>query len=170
MEAEQEIREKVLQLLARRDYSVRELVTRLAPKFDPDLVDQVLASFAERGLQSDQRFAENLVRGRINQGHGPIRIQAELKQKGISQPQIEQALEANPVDWYELAVTTCQRRFGSPSSVQDDLQEDNPTDIESHTRRKADLKARAKQMRFLQYRGFTMDQAQYALNFDLSGR
>ncbi|MCP5015239.1 MAG: regulatory protein RecX [Ketobacter sp.] len=146
MEAQQEIREKVMQLLARREYSARELSVKLSAKYDPELVEQVLMQMAERGLQSDARFAVNLVRGRINQGHGLIRIQSELKQKGIDQDTIQQALEANPVDWFEQAVATCQRRFG--------------------VKRDTDIKTRAKQMRFLQYRGFTLDQINHALKFD----
>ena len=50
MEAEQAIREKLIQLLARRDYSARELISRLASKFDPELVDQVLL-FCEDQVQ-----------------------------------------------------------------------------------------------------------------------
>lgn len=145
-EAEQAIREKVIQLLARREYSVSELTIRLSSKFDPELVEQVVDALAQQGLQSDHRFADNLVRGRISQGHGPIRIQSELKQKGIASDLIQQVLEENPVDWFELALSTYQRRFG-----------------EHHA---SDLKVRAKQLRFLQYRGFSLDQIRYALDFD----
>lgn len=146
MEAEQAIREKAIQLLARRDYSVRELQNKLHAAFDPEQVEQVLSALAEQGLQSDERFANGLVRGRISQGHGPIRIQAELKQKGIEQSLIQQAMDANEVDWFEQALATYQRRFG--------------------THHATDMKVRAKQMRFLQYRGFSLDQIRYALDFD----
>lgn len=146
MEAKSEIREKAIQLLARREYSARELALKLAAKFDPDSVAQVLDTLAEQGLQSDVRFADNLVRARIGQGHGLIRIQNELKQKGIAQPVIQQALERNPVDWFEQALSTFQRRFGNHTTT--------------------DPKVRAKQMRFMQYRGFSLDQIQYALKFD----
>ena len=146
METEQAIREKAIRLLARREYSARELATKLGTQFDPELVDQILASLAEQGLQSDQRFADGLVRGRINQGHGPIRIQAELKQKGIEPSLIQHVMESNAVDWFEQALSTYQRRFG--------------------THHATDMKVRAKQMRFLQYRGFSMDQIRFALDFD----
>ena len=146
MENEQAIREKAIQLLARREYSTRELVTKLSVNFDPELVDQVLVGLAEQGLQSDERFAAGLVRGRISQGHGPVRIQGELKQKGIHQNLIQQVMEANAVDWFQQAQETYQRRFGC--------------------HRATDIKVRAKQVRFLQYRGFTMDQIRHALDFD----
>ena len=146
MEAEQAIREKLIQLLARRDYSARELISRLASKFDPELVEQVLDGLVQQGLQSDYRFADSLVRGRISQGHGPIRIQSELKQKGIAQDLIQQALADHPVDWFEQALNTFRRRFGDHQTT--------------------DLKVRAKQMRLLQYRGFTLEQIRYALDFD----
>lgn len=146
MEMEQAIREKAIQLLARREYSVRELQTKLGATFDSEQVEQVLLGLAEQGLQSDERFANGLVRGRVNQGHGPIRIQAELKQKGIEPSLIQQAMDANGVDWFEQALATYQRRFG--------------------THHATDMKIRAKQMRFLQYRGFSLDQIRYALDFD----
>ncbi|MEE2731386.1 MAG: regulatory protein RecX [Pseudomonadota bacterium] len=146
MEAEQAIREKAIQLLARREYSARELVMKLSSKFDPEQVSQVLATLTEQGLQSDERFASGLVRGRISQGHGPIRIQSELKQKGIDQALIQHIMSEQEVDWFEQALATYQRRFGTDPST--------------------DLKVRAKQMRFLQYRGFSLDQIRYALDFD----
>jgi regulatory protein len=144
VEETQEIREKALYLLSRREYSAKELAVKLHAKFDAERVDSVLAGLAEQGLQSDQRFASMLVRGRIGQGHGPIRIQMELKQKGISAEHIQQALVDNPVDWFEQARNAFQRRFGQVHA--------------------SDMKLRAKQMRFLQYRGFNLDQIQYAMS------
>lgn len=143
-EEEQQIREKALQLLSRREYSQRELATKLSGKFHPEITDRVLASLIEQGFQSDQRFCESFFRNRVRQGHGPIRIQAELKQKGISSSQIQQTLEQEPVDWFQQARDTYSRRFGQHKAT--------------------DAKVRAKQMRFLQYRGFTMEQINHAIN------
>ena len=151
-EQEQEIREKALSLLSRREYSQRELATKLSQSFPPEITDQVLASLIDQGLQSDQRFCEGFVRGRIRQGHGPIRIQAELKQKGIEPNLIQQTVADQQVDWFEQARSTHRRRFGEPS----------PSDSNLNPNLKAT--ARAKQKRFLQYRGFTMDQINYALS------
>jgi len=141
-----QIRERAIQLLARRDYSLRELHSRLCPQFDPGQVEQVLAGLVEQGLQSDTRCAESLVRGRVNQGHGPIRIQGELRQKGIAAAIAQQVLEHVEVDWFQQAQSTFQRKFG--------LQPAN------------DPKSRAKQIRFLQYRGYTMEQIRFALDSD----
>jgi len=47
-----------------------------------------------RGQQSDSRFAELLVRNRISKGQGVQRIQAELRQHGMTDVLIAEAIEA----------------------------------------------------------------------------
>lgn len=141
---EKQIREKALLLLSRREYSQRELTVKLTKSFDPEATSQVLTSLAEQGMQSDQRFCEGLVRGRVRQGHGPVRIQAELRHKGILSDLIQEVLGQQEIDWCQQARETYIRRFGQHKA--------------------SDIKVRAKQMRFLQYRGFTMEQIHYALD------
>lgn len=148
MDAVQQIRDKAVQLLARREHSARELQNKLSGAFDAELVATVIESIALQGLQSDDRFAAGLVRGRIQQGHGPVRIDAELKQKGVNTLTRQKAFEDNSVDWMEQVASVFQRKFGSQPA--------------------SDPKSRAKQVRFLQYRGFTMDQIRHAL--DSAGR
>ena len=138
-----EIRKKAMDFLARREYGRDELVKKLADKgYKRSVVEDELNLLAEEGLQSDTRFAESLVQSRINQGKGPVRIRADLRQRGIRDGVIEGALEEAAGDWYELAREQRVKKFGE--AVPDDFKE------------------KARQMRFLQYRGFEQDHIQSA--------
>nr|WP_255721787.1 regulatory protein RecX [Ectothiorhodospira lacustris] len=101
------------------------------------VIDDALDGLVSRGLLSDERFAESFVRHRIGQGHGPMRICADLRQRGVSEPQVQAALEAAETDWEALARDVRLRRFGRTFP--------------------GDYRERSKQMRFLQYRGFPTD-------------
>jgi regulatory protein len=138
-----EIRKKAMDFLARREYGQDELVRKLADKgYKRTVVEDEVARLTEEGLQSDTRFAESFVQSRISQGKGPVRIRADLSQRGVRDGVLEGALEAADVDWFELAIGERVKKFGS----------DVPTDF----------KEKARQMRFLQYRGFEQDHIQSA--------
>lgn len=105
-------REAALRLLSRREHSTRELKRKLSARG----VDHVEASaaidaLASRDLQSDTRYAAQLLRTRITQGHGPRRIRAELGMAGLARDAIEQAMQQAECDWFELAQRVLQRRF-----------------------------------------------------------
>jgi regulatory protein len=133
-----------VRLLARREHSRAELGRKLAERGAPGgLVDEVLSVLAERRLQSDERYAESLVASRVGRGQGPVRIRRELAERGVAAAHIEEALAAAEADWNRLASDTRKRRFGSepPQEWTD----------------------RARQARFLEYRGFTGEQIRFAL-------
>ncbi len=132
-----------MDFLARREYAQTELIRKLADKgYDRDIAAQAVQKLSDERLQSDERFAEAFVQSRINQGKGPVRIRLDLGQRGVVDTLIEDAIGASPVDWTALAREVRQRKFGAGLP--------------------ADFKAKARQMRFLQYRGFEQDQVQAA--------
>ena len=134
-----EIRRKAMDFLALRDYGQAELILKLANKgYKRSIVEDKVQELTEEGLQSDTRFAEAFVQSRINQGKGPVRIRSELGQKGIPDGIMAAAIEDAAVDWWELAEDVRVRKFG--------------------TAQPDDFKEKARQMRFLQYRGFESDQ------------
>ena len=142
-----EARKKAMDLLARREHARGELLAKLAKAgFERDAATEALDSLAADGLQSDTRFVENFVQSRVNQGKGPVRIRADLGQRGVRGESVELALEAMSVDWRELARDVRQKKFGNTAP--------------------GDFKERARQMRFLQYRGFEPDQIQAAVGDD----
>jgi len=138
-----EIRKKAMDFLARREYGQTELIRKLADKgYVFRIVEQEIQKLTGERLQSDDRFAEAFVQSRINQGKGPVRIRLDLGQRGISDAVIEMAIEESAADWHGLARDVRLRKFGNAAP--------------------ADFKAKAKQMRFLQYRGFEQDHVQGA--------
>ena len=138
-----EARKKAMDFLARREYGQTELIRKLADKgFDQDVAAAAVTELTAEGLQSDERFAESFVQSRINQGKGPVRIRLDLGQKGISDSTIEIALEEADPDWRVLAREQRVKKFGPELPP--------------------DFKEKARQMRFLQYRGFEQDHSQAA--------
>ena len=144
---EYEAREVALGLLARREHSKRELVLKLRARSCPDkIIYQVVDALAAEGMQSDARFAETFVRNRIDRGAGPLRVRAEMLTRGLDDETIETALAEYKEWWKDLAVEVYQKRYGDA---------DQPTEFAE----------KAKRMNFLQSRGFTTEQIQYALSF-----
>ena len=128
-----------LRLLARREHSVLELRHKLGGRqFPAALVDRILAELVDEDLLSDRRFAEVYARGRFERGYGPLRIHAELRDRGIDDSLAGISLDGMSRDWIESARRERYKRFGQ--AFPDDYRE------------------RARQMRFLQQRGFTGDQ------------
>ena len=141
---EADCRQRAVELLARRDHSRFELERKLAARgFPPDSITAALADLESRGLLGAARFAGSFVRTRAAKGKGPIRIRTELAERGIETAQAANALAAEEVDWVEAARAVRRKRFG-----------DAPP---------RDFKERARQARFLQYRGFDRAQIRAAL-------
>ena len=140
-------RKKAMDFLARREYGQTELIKKLANKgYDRSIAEQAVVKLSGEGLQSDQRFADSFIQSRINQGKGPVRVRLDLGQRGIGDATIEYALGQASADWCELARDARRKKFGS--------------------RKPADFKVKAQQMRFLQYRGFESDHIQAAIGED----
>lgn len=138
-----EIRKKAMDFLARREYGQVELVKKLADKgYKRSVVEAEIGRLADEGLQSDTRFAESFVQSRINQGKGPVRIRADLTRRGVREGIVDGALEESACDWYELARQERVKKFGAEAPP--------------------GFKEKARQMRFLQYRGFEQDHIQSA--------
>ena len=138
-----------MELLARREHSRVELREKLGRRSYPaDLVDSVLDDFAERNLQSDERFAEVYVRSRLVRGYGELKIRSELQSRGIAGSLVQLALEASGADWYRNAELALEKKFASRLT---------PEDVRTQ-------KARGKMQRFLQNRGYNPDQIISAVN------
>ncbi|VAW75766.1 Regulatory protein RecX [hydrothermal vent metagenome] len=132
-------------LLARREHSERELGLKLVRRDnDAAVIDAVLAQLVNEGYLSNARFAEVFVRSRHGRGVGPLRIRAELRQRGVDDHLVEEAFRELSADWFDAARRQRDKRFGLVP----------PQDIQE----------RARQMRFLQQRGFNGEQARAAID------
>lgn len=106
---------RALSWLSRREHSRRELMDKLAARdVAAGEIERILQRLQAAGYQCDGRFAQMLVRSRIAQGHGPVRIRAELRMHQIDDALIEEAMDHEPVDWAALALELCQRRYRTP--------------------------------------------------------
>ena len=81
------------------------------------LIAETLNVLAEDGLQSDARYAEVLIRSRVNRGQGPLKIRADLRQRGLHGEAVEPLLEDYAEQWPELALQVVERRFGSDAAA-----------------------------------------------------
>ncbi len=137
-----ELRTKALQYLAKRENSRMQLRSKLIDDgFDKDAVESLLDELAAEGLQSDLRFAQNLMRNRKQGGYGPERISYELKHYGISESIIKSVLDWHSKDWKLQIGTLLERRF--------------PNSAGQFMREKA---------RFLENRGYTAEDISRVLN------
>jgi len=133
-------------LLARRDLSGDELRGKLQAKaFEESTAAEVVADLTRQGIVNDERYAMNYVAYSAGRGHGPLRIAAELRRRGLAAAIVDAALAAGP-DWCALARRVCRARFGPqpPGS----------------------WAQKARQARFLQYRGFSSDYIRAATGAD----
>jgi regulatory protein len=133
------IRQTALNLLAIREHSSHELSRKLKiKKFAEAEIKELLLQLEKEGLLSNLRFLESFINQRQRKGYGPLRIQAELNERGIPEDLIEQVLNINDNAWLIEVRLVWQKRFKKKAPQ--------------------DFKERAQQMRFLQYRGFTQEQ------------
>lgn len=142
------IRLRAMGLLARREHSHLELYRKLADKFPEhvDLLTQVLDGLQQDNLQSDDRFAEAFVSSRVRKGQGPHRISLELQQRGVDKLLAERAVAESGADWILLAGEVMAKKYGKQPCT--------------------DFSERAKRSKFLQYRGFNIDQISACFNED----
>lgn len=140
------LRTGAMNLLARREHSRLELQRKLLAKLSPDSsqLNGVLDQLEQDGLLSDSRFAEAFSNARIRTGKGPVRIRAELRERGVEEHLVERVLVEMGVDWIDLARDVAHKRFGHAAPL--------------------DQREQAQRMRFLQYRGFTTEQIRAALH------
>ncbi len=134
-----------MQYLARREHSRRELHDKLMKKGCAEAIaTETVKRLEQERLVSDDRFMESLIQARRNRGYGPLRIQKELQEKGVTAEAIERWLDVSGREWLEDIRRVQRKKFGArpPKSYPE----------------------RARQARFLQYRGFTYDQIQQVLN------
>lgn len=138
------IRKVAMDLLAMREHGRVELKRKLLRKgATPELLDEVLDKLTQDKLLSEQRYLEAYIRSRANSGYGPVRIQQELMERGINKADISQSLQETDYDWNDLLQQAWQRKFNILPK---------------------DAKEKAKQGRFLLYRGFSMEAISKLLN------
>lgn len=130
------LRSYAFAVLTRREYSKKELIEKLCLYAQSrEEVLTLVEEFAAANYQSDQRVAEMTLRSQMQRGKGPQRIKQSLKSKALDQAYIQDELEQ--IDWLAQAYQLKVKKYGTEVAT--------------------DPKIKAKQARFLLYRGFQMD-------------
>lgn len=127
-----------VRLLSRRDHSVLELRRKLnLREFPQEEIEDALVDLIKRDYLSDQRFSEAYIHIRKQKGFGPIRIAVELNERGVDERVYHDYLKPSNHSWIQALEKTYQTKYRG--SAVDDFQE------------------KAKRIRFLQYRGYALD-------------
>ena len=106
------LRRVALDMQTRREHSQAELRHKLSAKTSSqELINEILADFQQRNWQSDQRFTENFVNFRVAKGFGPMKIQAELRMKGIDDNLANRMIYSGEHDWSQLAQNAVTKKF-----------------------------------------------------------
>ncbi len=130
------LRARALRLLARREHSRAELRRKLAPHAQEGVdLEALLDDFTKREWLSEERFVEQTVRAKAKR-YGPLKIAHHLRGKGIDEAGIAEGLAQARSTENESLDSAWRARFGRPA---------------------ADARERAKQVRFLQQRGFPLE-------------
>lgn len=133
-------------LLSRRDYSASELRKKMKGRgYLEDAIVPVLDELLASNTINDRRYGSNVVAYRARRGQGPVRIRNELRKAGVAAEDVEAAVAGesegqaggDAPDFVRRAKEVRSRKFGPETPK--------------------DRKERAKQARFLQYRGFSTD-------------
>lgn len=137
------LRSYAFAVLTRKEYSKADLIEKLmtwAQNREEVLI--LVDELAAKDYQSDQRVAEMTVRSQVRKGKGPNRIKLALRTKQLDKDLVQEDLAE--IDWYTQAYELKLKKYG--------------TDVAK------DPKIKAKQIRFLQYRGFEMDAIMKAIS------
>ena len=134
--SEPSLRARAMRLLARREHSRAELERKLSHiAHQGDDVGTVIEELAQRGWLSDARYAEQTVRAKARR-FGPLKVAHELRAKGVADEAIEAAFRAAGDDGAADIERVWRTRFcATPNNDRE----------------------RARQVRFLQGRGFRLD-------------
>jgi regulatory protein len=129
-----ELRERALRLLARREHRRAELARKLERAgFVRGDIAPLLDAFEAKNWLSDRRFAESYVADHRARA-GSVKLAYDLRQRGVGDSIIESVLGDNRDSELDRAREVWRKKFATAP---------------------ADAAEKAKQMRFLQSRGFS---------------
>ena len=131
-----ELKARALRYLVRREHSRAELERKLSHiAHEGDDVGVVIEELAQRGWLSDARYAEQTVRAKARR-FGPLKVAHDLRAKGVADEAIEAAFRIAGEDGSADIERVWRTRFSATPNND---------------------RERARQVRFLQGRGFRLD-------------
>lgn len=182
-----EIKNSILKLLSRREYSEQELTNKLLDKdYNLELITEVINQLKSENLQSDYRTAQMLLSHGYKSGWGPNKIRQQMQQRGLSSNYINQVFQE------ALIAGSNNNRVQNISALKEAIENYNDRDNNNSIYDQAslytdwyksakevavkkfgdstlkasekDLKTKAKIQRFLYNRGFEQDQINFVIS------
>lgn len=140
------LKARAIRYLSIREYSVKELMRKLSPfAGDGDDLDALMEWLQARGFLSESRFVDAYVR-RQSVRYGNARILRDLQNHDVSGPVLRNAEAEMRENELERAWHVWLKKFGHKA---------------------ADIRERARQIRFLQQRGFSNDTIRQVMKSDV---
>jgi regulatory protein len=131
------LRARAMRFLARREHTRVELRRKLASRAqEGEDVDGLLDELTQKGWLSDARFAEQAARAKSRR-FGPLKLAHYLKARGVGEEAIAAGLQRAGTDGRASLDAVWRTRFGAPPANERD---------------------KMRQVRFLQGRGFAVDE------------
>ncbi len=135
---EQELYDHAVSLLAKKNYASGDMHRQLSRLTEnTGDIARVLRRLTDNHALNDTQLLAYLFDKQVKKMHGPTRIKQEMRQKGFSPALIDQEIDNRDIDWYQLAKEARFRKFGDALP--------------------SEPKEKNKQIRHLQYKGFSMD-------------
>lgn len=130
------LKSRAMRFLARREHTRVELRRKLATRAqEGEDVEGLLDELTQKGWLSDARFAEQAARAKSRR-FGPLKLAHYLKARGVGPEAIATGLQRAGADGMASLESVWRTRYGAPP---------------------ADEREKLRQVRFLQGRGFAVD-------------
>ena len=136
--------QRALDFLSHRPRTVREIEDKLSEDYPPDITGRVMDMLFEYKYVDDASYAVEYVRERVNMGYGPLKIEWELRNRGIGQELIDTALEQVSEIHVKSAAAALRAKYRNKPEMDD--------------------KERSRAFNFLLRRGFDSDTVEEALH------
>lgn len=100
-----------LRLLARREYSQKELLVHLKRRYTDEAADTALKTCIAHNYQSDRRYADMLLRHLLSNSWGPARFFYDAAVKGVAESLAKEFAE--DADWEGAALQYLKKKWRS---------------------------------------------------------
>ena len=138
---------KSLDLLSRREHSIKEIKEKLSARFEQkEIIESVIEKLSDNNLINNTRFAEAYVSARKRKGFGPKKIAFELLSKGVDES-VSNNVIIEEGDWESAAKLAFSKKFKDGPSL--------------------DTNEKLKQKSFLQNRGFRFKEIESVFTNDM---
>ena len=138
---------KSLDLLSRREHSIKEIKEKLSARFEnKEIIESVIEKLSDNNLVNNMRYAEAYVSARKRKGFGPKKIAFELSSKGVDES-LTNSVIIEEGDWESAAKLAFSKKF-----------KDGPS---------PDTKEKLKQKSFLKNRGFRFKEIESVFGNDM---